>query len=78
MLLPARFPRLRLETVDMLRKVCELSGVSLVLTLMVLMVAERGPAIMATVIAAVVFVTSFVLIRLRSYQDRLIDHGYMR
>ncbi len=62
----------------MLRKVCELSGVSLVLTLMVLMVAERGPAIMATVIAAVVFVTSFVLIRLRSYQDRLIDHGYMR
>jgi hypothetical protein len=78
LLFPARFPRLRLETVDMLRKVCELSGVSLVLTLMVLMVAERGPAIMATVIAAVVFVSSFVLIRLRIYQDRLVDHGYMR
>jgi hypothetical protein len=78
LLFPARIPRLRLETVDLLRKVCELSGVSLVLALMVLMVAERGPAIMATVIAAVVFVSSFVLIRLRIYQDRLVDHGYMR
>ncbi len=78
LLFPARIPRLRGETVNLLRKICELSGVTLVLTLMVLMVAERGPAIMATIIAAVVFATSFILIRLRIYQDRLTDHGYMR
>ena len=78
LLFPARIPRLRFETVDMLRKVCELSGVALVLTLMVLMVAGRGPAIMATVIAAVAFVSSFALIKLRIYQDRLVEHGFMR
>ena len=77
LLFPARMPKLRYETVDLLRKVCELSGVSLVLTLMVLMVVGKGAAVAATVIAAVIFVTSFMLIRLRMYQDNLIDHGYM-
>ncbi len=77
LLLPASMPKLSREKTELLKRICEMSGILLILSVMGLMVAGEGFAKTLTLITAFVFTGSFMMIRIRMYQDSLVDHGYM-
>ncbi|MCR5790545.1 MAG: hypothetical protein K6G83_11720 [Lachnospiraceae bacterium] len=78
LLFPGRIPILKIETVDTLKRICELSGIFLVLFIMAVMVYEGEIIRIGAGLTAIAFTVSFVLIRLRMYQDALIERGYMK
>ncbi|MCR4739518.1 MAG: hypothetical protein K5886_04565 [Lachnospiraceae bacterium] len=78
LLLPARLPKLTVSTFDLIQKVCEFSGIILVVTLLAAMISRNSMVKLASVLSFIVFFVSFSLIRIRVYQDDLTAHGYMR
>lgn len=77
LLFPARLPVLRIGTVDIIKRICESSGVLLILSLMVGMAGDSRPAVIISIIAGTIFFVTFFLIRLRIYQGRLARDGYI-
>ncbi|MCR5733528.1 MAG: hypothetical protein K6G22_02880 [Lachnospiraceae bacterium] len=78
LLLPARLPKLRVSTFDLIQKVCEFSGIVLVVALLAAMVSRDSFAKLASTLSFVVFFVCFSVIRIRIYQDDLTARGYMQ
>ncbi|MCR5107350.1 MAG: hypothetical protein K6B28_04230 [Lachnospiraceae bacterium] len=77
LLFPARIPRLSVSTFDVAQKVCEFSGIVLVVMLIAAMVSKDEMARAGSIVSLIVFVLSFLVIELRIYQDDLMARGYM-
>lgn len=76
-LAPARLPRISLSLVESLMRVCEVSGMILVVAVMACMINTCGFTTFMVMAAAAVFFGSMFTIWLQGYQTVLRQHGYM-
>ena len=73
---PAGWPRMSAPTVGLMMKVCEITGILLVIALLVCMVNVGVVAKTIGIISAILFAFSFIMIQLQMYQNNLEQLGY--
>ena len=73
---PVGWPRLSNSMINMMMKICEISGILFVIALLSAMVSDGGASSTFCIISGIAFGISLVLIQIKIYQNNLEEHGY--